>query len=67
LRPDERFLRKPKAFWASVRTISQQVGYTQRGTGRIKVPDLKAMQKAFRCCRRPRRVTGQFHGTLADL
>lgn len=30
-----------------MRTISQQVGYTQRGTGRIKVPDLKAMQKAF--------------------
>lgn len=48
LRPDERFLRKPKAFWASVRTISQQVGYTQRGTGRIKIPELKAMQKAFR-------------------
>ena len=48
MRPDHRFLQKPKTFWASVRTISQAVGYTERGTGRIKVPDLPAMRKAFR-------------------
>lgn len=46
-RPDQRFLRKPKPFWASVRTVSQTVGYTQRGTGRIKVPGLADMQMAF--------------------
>lgn len=48
MRPDPRFLRKPKPFWASVRTISQAIGYTQRGTGKIKVPDHDAMRSAFR-------------------
>ena len=38
MKPDQRFLKQPKHFWASVRTISQQVGYTERGTGRIRVP-----------------------------
>lgn len=48
MRPDPRFLRKPKSFWASVRTISQAIGYTQRGTGKIKVPGQADMRAAFR-------------------
>ncbi|MGH8865669.1 MAG: DUF7690 domain-containing protein [Burkholderiales bacterium] len=38
MNPDPRFLAQSKEFWANVRTISQEVGYTQRGQGTIKVP-----------------------------
>ena len=38
MEPNSIFLNLPKNFWASVRLISQEVGYTERGTGRIKVP-----------------------------
>lgn len=38
MRPNNTFLNLPKSFWASVRLISQEVGYTQRTTGHIKIP-----------------------------
>jgi hypothetical protein len=38
MKPNELFLKLPKTFWASVRLISQDVGYTEKGTNRIKVP-----------------------------
>ena len=44
MNPDPRFLSQPKEFWANVRTISQEVGYTQRGQGTIKVPTLAEMR-----------------------
>lgn len=47
MKPDPRFLNQPKHFWANVRTISQHIGYTGRGTGRILVPDLDAIRRAF--------------------
>jgi hypothetical protein len=37
VRPDQRFLKQPKNFWANVRSLSQELGYTERGTGQIKV------------------------------
>ncbi len=45
MRPDDRFLRQPKHFWANVRTVSQAVGYTFRG--QIKLPTLAEMLVAF--------------------
>lgn len=45
--PNENFRRKPKSFWASVRTISQFVGYTDRATKLIKVPTLDDIQNCF--------------------
>ena len=48
MKADKRFQGLPKHFWASVRTISQHVGYTQRGQGQIKVPSLAEMKGAFR-------------------
>jgi hypothetical protein len=48
MQPEKRFLAQPKSFWACVRTISQKVGYTLRGTGQIKVPTLNDMVAAFR-------------------
>ena len=48
MKPEERFLSQPKHFWANVRTISQQVGYTVRGAGRIKVPTLSEVKTELR-------------------
>jgi hypothetical protein len=38
VKPNESFLSQPKEFWANVRSISQQMGYTQARTGKVKVP-----------------------------
>jgi hypothetical protein len=38
MKPNNAFLNLPKSFWASVRLISQEVGYTQRLTNQIKIP-----------------------------
>jgi hypothetical protein len=38
MKPNKVFLKLPKTFWASVRLISQEVGYTQRRTKQIKIP-----------------------------
>ncbi len=40
MKPDRRFVGLPKEFWAHVRSISQELGYTDRKTRQIKVPTL---------------------------
>ena len=45
MRPIERFLRKPKSFWASVRSLSQKIGYSKGDT--IIVPSAERMATAF--------------------
>ncbi|HEX7368838.1 MAG TPA: hypothetical protein VF284_00970 [Rhodanobacteraceae bacterium] len=47
MRADPRFLTQPPEFWANVRTISQEVGYTARGDGTVKVPSLEEIRAAF--------------------
>jgi hypothetical protein len=47
MKPDPRFLNQPKHFWGNVRSISQHVGYTARGTGQILIPDLDLILKAL--------------------
>ncbi len=47
MKADARFLIQPKEFWANVRTISQEVGYTERGANSIKIPSLNAIRKEF--------------------
>jgi hypothetical protein len=47
LNPNPQFLAQSKEFWANVRTISQEVGYTQRGKGTIKIPSLVEIQNTF--------------------
>lgn len=46
MKPDDRFLRQPKSFWANVRSISEQVGYSKtiNGQGIIVVPTLAQMR-----------------------
>lgn len=48
MKADSRFINQPKEFWANVRTISQEVGYTERGACSIKIPSLPAMRLAFK-------------------
>jgi hypothetical protein len=40
MKPNEEFLNQDKSFWAFVRTISEEVGYTVHGEDKIKVPTL---------------------------
>ena len=50
MKADPRFLKQPKHFWANIRTISQQVGYTVRtkkDKGLIKVPTLEEILAGF--------------------
>lgn len=50
MRADQRFCTQTKTFWANVRTISQQVGYTERNDNNdssVKIPSLSAIRKEF--------------------
>ena len=45
--PNRHFASLPKAFWANVRTISQEVGYTVRNRGIIRVPTMGDIRDAY--------------------
>ncbi len=47
MKPEPRFLSQPKDFWANVRLVTQEVGYTERRTGRIKIPTAADIRKCF--------------------
>jgi len=47
MKPDHRFCHKSKAFWASVRTLGQAIGYTVRASDKIRVPTYLEMSSAF--------------------
>ena len=47
MKPNPTFLKQPKPFWAYVRSISQQVGYTVRKQNKIKVPSGLEMREAL--------------------
>jgi hypothetical protein len=47
MKANNEFLNLPKSFWAGIRTIGQACGYTERGTGQIKIPKIEEIEKAF--------------------
>jgi hypothetical protein len=47
MKANNEFLNLPKSFWAAIRTIGQACGYTERGTGQIKIPKIEEIEKAF--------------------
>lgn len=47
MKADPRFVQQPREFWAHVRTISQEVGYTDRRTSAIRIPTLDEVRKQF--------------------
>jgi hypothetical protein len=44
MKPNSKFSNLPKNFWASVRLISQEVGYTGKSTSQIKIPSSDEIQ-----------------------
>lgn len=44
---DQKYKDKSLEFWANVKLISQKVGYTERGTSKIKVPTQQEISFAF--------------------
>jgi len=48
MKPDPRFANQPKSFWAAVRTVSQELGYTVRGQSQVKVPTVTEIRGAFK-------------------
>jgi len=47
LKADIRFLSQTREFWANVRTISQEVGYTDRASKTILIPNRQQLHHAF--------------------
>jgi len=47
MRPDKRFLKQPKSFWANVRTLSQHLGYVVKKTQKIKILTIEDMRTAL--------------------
>jgi len=47
LKASDKFLRQPKYFWAYVRTISQEIGYTNRIDKTILVPTIYHVRACF--------------------
>ncbi|MCA9100718.1 MAG: hypothetical protein KDA63_06200 [Planctomycetales bacterium] len=45
--PDPQYTALPLDFWACVRTLSQRIGYTVRGEGRVRVPTIDEIEAAF--------------------
>jgi len=47
MKPENSFLHLPLEFWGNVRLISQYVGYTERSSGRIKIPTHSEIRAAY--------------------
>ena len=47
MKPNPLYPGQDKAFWACVRSLSQELGYTVRGQDRIKVPTVGEMRRGF--------------------
>lgn len=45
--PENKFKDQTKDFWANVRLLSQDLGYTNRGEGTVKVPTVDAIAKCL--------------------
>ncbi len=72
MKPNETFLKLPMTFWAGVRLISQEVGYTDRKTQQIKIPTTNEINIKLQECGvdfrkwQNRRFGSRRFGTLLD-
>ncbi|HSH72096.1 MAG TPA: hypothetical protein VK974_03470 [Methylophilaceae bacterium] len=48
MKAEIKFLKQEKVFWANVRTISQEVGYSDRKTKKILIPTFDQIIKAYK-------------------
>jgi hypothetical protein len=47
VKANPKFATLPKSFWAAVRSISQEVGYTIRGESQVKIPTVSEIRRSF--------------------
>lgn len=47
MKADLKFLKQPREFWAYVRTISQELGYTKKKDKTILIPEIEKVRAAF--------------------
>lgn len=47
MKADPKFALLPKPFWAAARSVSQEVGYTIKGKGQVKVPTIREIRLSF--------------------
>src|SRR4030067_3625680 len=47
MKADPKFAMLPKPFWAAARSVSQEVGYTIKGKGQVKVPTIREIRLSF--------------------
>lgn len=67
MKADARFQALPKSFWAYVRTLSEWVGYTHRGTDRIKVPSSEEMSACLLALALAPETVSSVDGQLTEL
>ena len=48
MKASPKYSKMPKSFWATVRSVSQEVGYTVRNQDQVKVPSVAEIREAFR-------------------
>lgn len=48
MKPQARFQQQPRDFWAYVRLLGQEIGYSEHGAGKIKVPTLEEIERCFK-------------------
>ncbi len=49
MKPNNKFLKQPKSFWACVRSLSQKIGYSRKNS--ILIPTYEEMTQAFKSLR----------------
>ncbi len=47
MKADPKFATLPRSFWATVRSVSQEVRYTVRGEGQVKIPTVGEIRRSF--------------------
>jgi hypothetical protein len=47
MKAENKYLNQPLEFWANVKLISQEIGYTERRTSEVKVPTLDEIQRVY--------------------
>jgi len=48
MKANKEFLKLPLEFWANVKLISQKIGYTERGTSKVKIPTIKQIVDVYK-------------------
>jgi hypothetical protein len=48
MKANNKFRELPLEFWANVKLISQKIGYTERGTSKVKIPNIDQISEVFK-------------------